>query len=792
MDLFEKSIKTLELVTVLENLAAHAQSESAKARCLLIRPSGSVYEIRRALSETSAAKDMMVIKGAPSFSGACDVRGSLARADMGGVLSTRELLDIARFLKCARMARGYVSGERGGRGVLDSLFAAIFANKYLEEKITASIIAEDEIADGASRELMDIRRKIRISNAKVREALQKIISSPGYSKALQEPIIITRSGRFVVPVKAESRAAVPGLVHDVSSSGATVFIEPMSVVKYNNEIRELEAKEKQEIERILAELSAECASFRDNISSDFEILVQLDVIFAKAKLSYALDAGEPIISEGELNLKKARHPLLAKGAAVPIDVSLGGEFDTLVITGPNTGGKTVSIKTVGLLSLMAMCGLHIPAADGSCVPVFSAVLADIGDEQSIEQSLSTFSSHMTNIVEILKACGEGSLLLFDELGAGTDPAEGAALAISIIERARSAGAKILATTHYAELKVYATTQLGVANASCEFDVETLRPTYRLLLGIPGKSNAFAISRRLGLSEEVIEDAKSRVSAESASMEAVLEKIEVQRQVMERDKLEAAKLLLKAQEDGKKAEAMRRELETRLEKANERARREAQEILDDARREAERVFDELDNIRKMEKKEADHKNVNEARAALRRSMNEADDKLSELNRKEARPKKSSRPVEPGDTVEILSMGVKATVLSVSPERILQLQAGIMKASAKECEVLLLEQESERAKNHSVSKAASVALKSAAVSREVDLRGMMTDEAVFVMEKYIDSAVMANLETVTIIHGKGTGALRQAVQGSLKQNRSVKSFRLGVFGEGETGVTIAELK
>ncbi|MGN1002981.1 MAG: endonuclease MutS2 [Oscillospiraceae bacterium] len=790
MDRYEKSLITLELPAVLELLAGEATSEPAKEACRLLRPADTEYEVRRRLGETSAAKTMMVLKGGPSFSGVHDVRGSLARADMSGVLNTRELLNIADVLRCARLVRAYGEGEGSAGSAIGFLFNSLNANKYLEEKISTSITGEDEIADLASRELADIRRKMRVAASKVREALNKIISSPGYAKALQEPIITTRSDRYVVPVKADHKSAIPGLVHDISSSGATVFIEPMAAVKANNEIRELKAQEKQEIERILMELSAECASFREDITRDFNVLVELDVIFAKAKLSYKLDCDEPAISQRELNLKKARHPLLPRGGAVPIDVRLGGEFDTLVITGPNTGGKTVSIKTMGLLSVMALCGLHIPAADGSCVPVFRKVLADIGDEQSIEQSLSTFSAHMVNIVGILEECGEDTLLLFDELGAGTDPTEGAALAISIIERARQGGAMIAATTHYAELKVYATTQKGVQNASCEFNVETLKPTYHLLIGIPGKSNAFAISRRLGLPEDIIEDARSRVGTESASMEEVLEKLEYQRQLMEKDKAEAARKLREAEENAKKSAQLKAELTVRLEKADQKARREAQAILDDARRQAEQVFDELDRIRKMEASDKDHQRVNEARAALRRSLNEADDRLLAREETDEPEKKSARPIQVGDTVEIRSMGVKATVLSVAPDRTLQLQAGILKVSAREDEVLLIE--SAKAETKRVAERSGAALRAMTVAPQVDLRGMMSDEAILVMERYIDSAVLAKLETVTIIHGKGTGALRQAVQTALKKNKAVKSFRAGKYGEGETGVTIVELK
>ncbi|MGI5985665.1 MAG: endonuclease MutS2, partial [Oscillospiraceae bacterium] len=617
------------------------------------------------------------------------------------------------------------------------------------------------------------------------------ISSPAYAKALQEPIITTRSERYVVPVKADHKGSIPGLVHDVSASGATLFVEPLAAVKANNELRELHAKEKQEIERILMELSAECGDHADDIIRDFNVLVELDCIFARAKLSYKLDCQEPVISDERVILKKARHPLLPKDTAVPIGIELGGEFDTLVITGPNTGGKTVSLKTLGLLCIMAACGLHIPAADGSCVPVFHGVLADIGDEQSIEQSLSTFSSHMTNIVKILECCDHKSLLLFDELGAGTDPVEGAALATAIIENARHKGAMIAATTHYAELKVYATTTDGVQNASCEFDVESLRPTYRLLIGIPGKSNAFAISERLGLPQCVIDDAKGRVASENASFEETIERLEKQRQLLEKDREEMEKKLREAEENAKKAEMLRRELSVRLEMADEKARREAQRILEDARKTAERTFDELDEMRKRSSKELDHIRENEARAALRRSLNEADEKLTKQKQEVGKSKKSSRPVRIGDTVEIISMGVKAQVLAISEDRQLSLQAGIIKTTAREDEVYLIEERDKKEKPP-VSLKSNVALRTESASSELDLRGMMTDEAIPVLERYIDSALMSKLEKVTVIHGKGTGALRAAVQQSLKTNKAVKSFRLGRFGEGENGVTIVELR
>ncbi|NLT64855.1 MAG: endonuclease MutS2 [Clostridiales bacterium] len=790
-ELYEKSVKTLELPAVLELLSAEAVSMPAKEMVLSLRPSDSEYEVKRRLGETTAAKSMMVLKGSPSFSGVRDVRSSLSRANIGGMLNTRELLDIAGILQSARTVRAYAGGESCGRSDIDFLFSSLMANKYLEEKITGCIVGEDEIADGASSELSTIRRHMRAASARVREALQKIISSPAYAKALQEPIITTRSERYVVPVKADHKGSIPGLVHDVSASGATLFVEPLAAVKANNELRELHAKEKQEIERILMELSAECGDHADDIIRDFNVLVELDCIFARAKLSYKLDCQEPVISDERVILKKARHPLLPKDTAVPIGIELGGEFDTLVITGPNTGGKTVSLKTLGLLCIMAACGLHIPAADGSCVPVFHGVLADIGDEQSIEQSLSTFSSHMTNIVKILECCDHKSLLLFDELGAGTDPVEGAALATAIIENARHKGAMIAATTHYAELKVYATTTDGVQNASCEFDVESLRPTYRLLIGIPGKSNAFAISERLGLPQCVIDDAKGRVASENASFEETIERLEKQRQLLEKDREEMEKKLREAEENAKKAEMLRRELSVRLEMADEKARREAQRILEDARKTAERTFDELDEMRKRSSKELDHIRENEARAALRRSLNEADEKLTKQKQEVGKSKKSSRPVRIGDTVEIISMGVKAQVLAISEDRQLSLQAGIIKTTAREDEVYLIEERDKKEKPP-VSLKSNVALRTESASSELDLRGMMTDEAIPVLERYIDSALMSKLEKVTVIHGKGTGALRAAVQQSLKTNKAVKSFRLGRFGEGENGVTIVELR
>ncbi len=790
MSFYKKSHTTLELPAVLQMLSAEAVSDTAKELALELEPSADAYEVKHRLEETTAAKTMMTVRGGPGFSGVKDVRASLARADLGGALNTRELMDIARVLQCARLVRGYIADDSVGKTPIDSLFYALRANKFLEEKINTSIVGEDEIADSASPELTSIRRQMRAAAARARDALTKIISSPSYAKALQEPIITMRSDRYVVPVKADHKGAVPGLVHDISASGMTLFVEPMGAVKANNELRELNAREKIEIDRILAELSADCAEHKDDIESDFDLLVRLDLIFAKAKLSYKLNCGAATLEDKGIVLRRARHPLLDQAKAVPISLELGDSFDTLIITGPNTGGKTVSLKTIGLLAAMNQCGLHIPASDGSNLPVFSHILADIGDEQSIEQNLSTFSAHMTNIVSILKDCDDRSLLLFDELGAGTDPTEGAALAISIIEYARQKGAVIAATTHYAELKVYATNEPRVQNASCEFDVETLRPTYHLLVGIPGKSNAFAISRRLGLGEDIIEDAKNRVSTESASFEATIEKLEQTRMLLEKDRNEAAVKLRQAEENAKKAAFMKAELEVRLEKADIKARRDAERIIAEARAAADETFAELDEMRRHVNDEDDAQRINEARSELRRKLNEKQSALRPAAPEPAEDKKSSRPVVPGDTVEIKSMGMKAEVISVSPDRVLTLRAGIMNVTAKEDEVLLIE--GQKAKTKKTVAAASTQLRAAPVAPEIDLRGMETVDGVIAAERYIDSAVMGKLKTVTIIHGKGTGALRAAIQQMLKRNKCVKSFRLGRYGEGETGVTVVELK
>ena len=789
-DLFEKSIETLELPRVLALLADQAVTQEGKERALALRPETDPEEVERLLKETTAAVEKMVLRGSPSFTGIRPVAGSLQRADMGGSLNTRELLDIAAVLAAARSAKDYGAGDEGEKTPIDVFFHALHPNRFLEDKITGSIVGEGEIADAASPELASIRRHMRATESKVRDILQRIISS-SQAKYLQESIITQRSGRYVVPVKSEFKNEIPGLVHDLSGSGSTFFIEPMGVVKANNELRELQAKEEKEIDRILAELSAEAASFREDITLDYDLLIRLDTIFARAKLSDRMGAMAPGLSRKGLRLRRARHPLLDRKTAVANDLELGENFDTLVITGPNTGGKTVTLKTIGLLTLMAQCGLHIPAGDGSTIKVCRRVLADIGDEQSIAQSLSTFSSHMSNIVGMLSETDQETLILFDELGGGTDPVEGAALAAAIIEHARGQGALVAATTHYAELKVYAMTTPGVENASCEFDVETLAPTYRLLVGIPGKSNAFAISKRLGLPEEIIQQANARVSAENIRFEDVLTQLDQQRQEMEKEQRQAAQLRLEMEQAAAKAQEYRDSLQKEKEKNEARAKAEAREIIEEARRAADEVFRELGDMRKKAQKEQNWQAVNDQRAQLRHRLNQAEGKLGAPE--QAAPPPMLRPAKKGDTVTILKTGTQGTVLSVNKDGVLQLQAGILRITAKQEEVRVVEGETQTQKAaRQYIRRTEHKLRSLGAKAEVDLRGMTTDEAELTLSQFIDRAIVSNLTQVTVIHGKGTGAVRKAVHAYLKRCKGVASFRLGRYGEGEDGVTIVELK
>ena len=795
-ELFDKSIRTLELPRVLQLLSDQAVSAEAKARALRVRPETEPEEVLRLLDQTDAARAMIGLHGAPSFSGVKPVAEALDRADRGGSLNTRELLTIAGLLTAARRAKEYFNDEAVEKTAIDHLFLSLHGNRFLEEKIKRCIVDEDTIADAASTELADIRRHMRAAQAKSRQILQKIISSPSYGKILQETIITQRDGRFVVPVKAEHKGDLPGLVHDISSSGATLFVEPMGVVQANNELIELEAKEQKEIERILAELSAEAAAHREDIQWDYDTLVHLDLIFARGQLSYKMDGVRPEIRrDGAIHLRRARHPLLDAKKAVPIDIELGDTFDTLVITGPNTGGKTVSLKTLGLLTLMTQCGLHIPVGDRSAISVYERVLADIGDEQSIEQNLSTFSAHMTNIVSILREADSKSLILFDELGAGTDPVEGAALAIAVIQHVRAMGARVAATTHYAELKTFAMTTAGVENASCEFDVETLSPTYRLLIGIPGKSNAFAISKRLGLPDEVIEAAKVQMSGESVRFEDILTQLEAKRQALEKREQEANRLYRQREEDARRAREFRERMERAKENARSRGEAEAKRILRDARSTADQVFAELSEMRKAQARAERAANANEAQAELRRKLNEAEDAVSKRDARQEPIPKPSRPIREGDLVEIPGVRQPAEVVSVGKDGTLQLKAGALKMKAKADEVRLIEDDERAAQKKkaavSISHNAARQLRTSA-ARELDIRGLETLEAEGVVENFLSAAVMGHLDTVTIIHGKGTGALRKAVHDILRRNRAVKSFRLGVYGEGESGVTVVTLR
>lgn len=789
-ELYHKSQIKLELDTVLSMLAECASSDAGRSACLCLKPTSDIDEVRQLLNETSVASNMCTRKGNPTFSGACDVSQLLERADKGGILQPAELLSIAGALRCARTVKDYAADEDAG--VLNDKFIQLTPNKYLEDRVFHSIISDEEIADAASPELADIRRHIRIQSSKIKDSLQKIISSPAYTKYLREPIITIRQGRYVVPVKSECKNDIPGLVHDVSATGSTYFIEPMSAVSANNALRELELREKKEIERILAQLSAEAASYREPILQNTAALTSLDVIFAKAKLAYKMQAWPPIMNnQGKIELIKARHPLIDKKVVVPVSLRLGTDFDTMIITGPNTGGKTVTLKTIGLLTLMAECGLHIPAGDGTCLSTFDSVLADIGDEQSIAQSLSTFSSHMRTIVDIIGQCDNRTLVLFDELGAGTDPAEGAALAIALIEFCRKMGCSVAATTHYAELKLYAMRTQGVINASCEFNVDTLQPTYKLLIGVPGKSNAFAISRKLGLPENILKDASDLVGQSDKDFEDVLSQLEQQRQRMEEARAEAEELQKETARIKQQSEEYSQQIQRQKDRALEDARLQARQIIEDARRTANAAADEIKALKKQISENADMQGVNQRQAQLRRNLNEAEDKLKGQRITQQRPA-PSRAIIVGDTVELLKLGTKASVIAINKDGSYQLQAGILKMNAKPDEIYLLEFENPYKQKQGRPAHSGKEFKPTTLASEIDLRGMDSVDAVCVLDNYLDEAMRSNLPSVRIIHGKGTGVLRATVQQALRMNKYIKKFRLGVYGEGEDGVTIAEFK
>ncbi|WP_430472433.1 endonuclease MutS2 [Yeguia hominis] len=779
--------RALELDKVLKMVAEETACPDARAAALALEPSSSYPEVCRRLEETDGAFVLMAKYGAPSFGGLSDVRNALRRAQAGGALNLTEFLRIAAVLRTLRAIVEWRSRSAGIKTALDRRFDRVAPNKYLEERIDSVVVSEEEVADTASPRLHDIRRKIRNASARAREQLDKMVRSPHYQRFLQEPIVTQRSGRFVVPVKAECRSEIPGLVHDTSSSGATVFVEPIGVVEANNEVRVLESEEKAEIEQILTLLSAETGTFADPILEGYDAAVALNVIFAKASLGYRMKAVTPKLNEtGKTVLHCARHPLLAKETVVPTEISLGDTFDTLVITGPNTGGKTVALKTIGLFTLMAMCGLMVPAAENSELSVFSRVYANIGDEQSIEQSLSTFSSHMTSIIHMLETVDEKSLVLLDELGAGTDPVEGAALAMAILETLREKGARVAATTHYAELKEYALQTPGVENACCEFDVATLRPTYKLLIGVPGRSNAFAISERLGMDLRIVERARELVSLEDTRFEDVVEKLEKNRKELEQEHAAAEQYRLEAQRASEEAKALIAKAEADAKKELERARNDAAMLVSRTRGQVDALLDEMEQLRRRQNQAA----TQEEKAKLRAGLRELEKSADPVTKRREDAYTLPRALRPGDSVLIYDIDKKATVVSVSKDGMsAEVQAGIIKTRVDVRNLRLLKE-----KTAKLPKPQRTVTRSVSPSRpmtEVDLRGMTVEEALLDVDRAIDAAMLSGVGQITFIHGKGTGVLRSAVQQHLKIHPAIRKFRLGTYGEGESGVTIAEL-
>ncbi|MCR5653254.1 MAG: endonuclease MutS2 [Ruminococcus sp.] len=784
----DKHYTALELNKILKILSDKTSCEESKEAALSLEPEFKLELAKRNIQMTDDAYTLTGKYGAPSFSGMKNIANELRRGEAGGMLTARELLRIAGTLRTIRSVKSWHNKCENTNTSLDMLFQGLVANKFLEERITTAITIDEEFLDTASPALADIRRKIRTASSKAREVLDKIVRSSTYQKYLRDNIVTQRDGRYVVPVKAECRGNVPGLVHDTSSSGQTVFIEPMGVVQANNDIKVLVAKEEAEIERILYELSSLAGSYADVIIGSCKCLTELDLIFAKADMAYSMKAVMPILNDkGVIDLKQARHPLINPQNVVPIDVSLGKDFDTLVITGPNTGGKTVTLKTIGLLTLMAMCGLMIPAAENSELSVFRRVLVDIGDEQSIEQSLSTFSAHITNIIGIMKKANSSSLALIDELGAGTDPVEGAALAIAILEKLREQGAKIASTTHYAELKEYALRTQGIENGGCEFDVKTLRPTYRLLIGMPGKSNAFAISKRLGMDANVVEHAKELVSAESREFEDVVQTLESRRQSLEKQLENAQRLTGKANTEKQKAENELQRAKQKAENEIERAKQEAERIIANTKAQAYALLDEME---KMKKTKGDDGTM---RSKLRREINKLEDSSNPVQSREESDYKLPRPLRVGDNVLIFDIDKKAVVLELPDKNNeVLVQAGIIKTRVKLSNLRLLKSDDKPKKQYGKRLRNVPSNVDIHPTTEIDVRGMSAVEAIMAVDNAIDSAILANIEQITIIHGKGTGVLRKEIQAHLRKSRYVKSFRLGTFGEGESGVTIAELK
>lgn len=782
-----KFYKCLELDKILLLLADETSIERSREAALALEPSSGLFEANELLAETNDAHMLVGRFGTPSFGAVRDMTNAIRRAQAGAILNTLELLRIAELLRVIRSLEEWRKKSASIETKLDMRFNMLAPNKYLETKITTSILSEDEIADTASHNLQDIRRKISIASSKVRERLDKIIHSASYQKFLQDSIVTIRGGRFVIPVKAEFRSSVPGLVHDTSASGATVFIEPMGVVEANNDIRILRSKEQAEIERILANLSAEIGAYADSMCKSYDILVQLNLIFAKANLAYKMKATAPILNaDGRIKIKKARHPLIDPEKVVATDIELGTSFDTLVITGPNTGGKTVTLKTIGLFSLMAMCGLMIPASDNSELSVFDDVLADIGDEQSIEQSLSTFSAHMTMIIQILKRANDRSLVLIDELGSGTDPAEGAALATAILERLRSMGVRLAATTHYDEIKRFALETNGVENGCCEFDIKTLRPTYRLLIGMPGRSNAFAISKSLGIDDEIIARAEELVSQENTRFEEVVKKLEDSRSVLEEKLIEAENTKRESEQILKEANEKAERIEKDAKNELDLAKAQAGNIVQKARAQVYALLDELEAVKKKQNVTAEDKA--KLKAGIRNMENDADPIERRKNDEYVLPRKLKK----GDNVLIFDIDKKGIILDIDETAQNALvQAGIVKMRVEFSNLRLLKEDTVKKPIRKSTRTVKTDV-SRTASTEVDVRGQTAMEAVMSVDNAIDSAILMGLNTLTIIHGKGTGVLRKEIQAHLKKHPSIRSYRLGTYGEGDAGVTIAELK
>ena len=795
----DKALLTLEFDKIKEMLAAGCSTEGAKAMAMALMPSTDYDTVKIRLAHTSDAKRLINAKGYPSFSAPESTVPAAERAYKGAVLSPRELLEVASLLYSSRVTLDYIHTDKPFTTSLDEIFERLMPSRETEDRIRRSILSEDMIADEASPALADIRRKIRLTNNKIKDTLQNFVGGERL-KYLQDNLVTMRNGRYVVPVKAEYRNELKGLVHDTSASGATLFVEPMAVVEANNELKTLTAEEGHEIERILFALSAEVGELSSIISLNYRNLTELSYFFGAATLAMQMRAEPPnIVKTRVIDLKRARHPLIDRERVVPIDVSLGGEYKTLIITGPNTGGKTVTLKTLGLLTAMAQSGLEIPALESSTIGVFDSILVDIGDEQSIEASLSTFSSHMVNVVDILNRVGDGSLVLFDELGSGTDPIEGAALATAILERAMEVGALTAATTHYSELKVYALETEGVQNASCEFDIETLRPTYKLVVGTPGKSNAFAISEKLGLPKEIIDRAEHLIEHDDKRFEDVIERLDTNRMQMEREREIAEQM--RREYESYKLEAERK-LEEKIKKSEEEISKQtlkARQILDSARASSEFIFRQLEELKKQEDKEKRGEMMNLAREEIRRRMRESEGLMEGVSIKDVSLDDDyvlPRPLKVGDKVYLVTVAQEGVVTALADKKgLVSVTAGILKTKVTEDKLRLIDGTQKFRRKEPERKVSEGKVKRTIVSSfksEVDVRGMIGDDAWFVVDKYLDDAVLAGVPSVRIIHGKGTGALRAALWKYFKADRRIKSYRHGEYGEGDAGVTVIEFK